>query len=111
MRLINVYRPPDSSVASFYDDFSDLLERSNSLTSELLITGDFNIPVDTNTSTATKFKEILDIFNLKQHVVIPTHMDGHTLDLIISRDDDQLNIAKPRADTLISDHFFHSITC
>ena len=105
MRLINIYRPPDSSLASFYDDFSDLLERTNSLTSELLITGDFNIHVDTNTSTATKFKETLDIFDLKQHAVIPTHMDGHTLDLIISRDNDQLDIPKPTADTLISDHF------
>ena len=102
---INVYRLPDSSVASFCDDFYDLLKRTNSLTSELLITGDFNIHVDTNTSTAIKFKETLDIFNLKQHVATQTYMDGHTLHLIISRDNDQLDITKPIADTLISDHF------
>ena len=64
-------------------DFSELLERTNSLTSKLLITRDFNIHVDKNTSTTIKFKETLDIFNLKQHVAIPTHMDGHSLDLII----------------------------
>ena len=97
LQLINVYRPPDLSVASFYDDFSDLLERTNSLTSELLITGDFNIHLNMNSSTAIKFKERLDIFNLKQHVAIPTHMDGHTLNFIISRNNDQLDMTNPIA--------------
>ena len=58
-----------------------------------------------NTSTAIKFKETPDIFNLKQHVAIPTHRNDYTLDLIISRINDQLDITKPMADTLISDHF------
>ena len=103
--VINIYRPPDTSVASCCDDFSNLLEKANAKRSRLIITGDFNIHVDLNTSAAVKFKETLKVFNLLQHVTTPTHIDGHTLDLLISREDDDLEITRPVTDTLISDHF------
>ena len=45
-------------------------------------------------------------FGLKQHVNRPTHRDGHTLDLIITRTSDCLIITEPIADYFISDHAF-----
>jgi hypothetical protein len=52
----------------------------------LVITGDFNFHVDIPTDRdAIKFLDILESYCLEQHVVGPTHVDGHTLDLIISR--------------------------
>ena len=41
---------------------------------------------------------------LEQHVDKPTHISGHTLDLIITRCSDSLFFAKPIADYLFSDH-------
>ena len=34
--------------------------------------------------------ELLECHNLHQHVVAPTHTKGHTIDLIISRSDDNI---------------------
>ena len=44
-------------------------------------------------------------FNLKQHACSPTHRAGHTLDLLITRDDDQLVTAVSIDDAAFSDHF------
>ena len=41
---------------------------------------------------------------LEQHVGKPTHISGHTLDLIVTRCSDSLLFAKPIADYLFSDH-------
>ncbi len=53
---------------------------------EVIICGDFNIhinkPDDPNTK---KFMDILSQFNLVQHINEPTHKQGNTLDLIITR--------------------------
>ena len=46
---------------------------------------------------------------LTQHVTGPTHKDGHTLDLIITRSFDGVVSTKPVVDTYVSDHA--SILC
>jgi len=84
--ILNVYRPPSSSVADFFSEFSSLLEDLVSSPSELLLTGDFNFHVDTPTQfPASSFLSLLETFNLVQHVNFPTHNLGHTLDLLITR--------------------------
>ncbi len=51
----------------------------------ILILGDFNIHIDKNDSTMTRdFLSLLDCFDLKQLVDCPTHIKGHTLDLVIT---------------------------
>jgi hypothetical protein len=46
----------------------------------------FNIHVDdTAGANAQRFFHLLDAFGLHQHVTDPTHADGHTLDLVITR--------------------------
>ena len=70
-----------------------------------LITGDFNIHVDDRQdSCAWKFLELLDGVGLKQHVDQPTHREGHTLDLTITRVSESLIVSTPVVDHFISDH-------
>ena len=42
---------------------------------------------DTAGRYAAQFGSLLELFNLKQHVAVPTHRSGHILDLVISRKD------------------------
>ena len=41
---------------------------------------------------------------LKQHVNVPTHVSGHTLDLMITREHDPVISSVPVADRYLSDH-------
>ena len=71
----------------------------------ILIAGDFNIHVDdTRNVDAVTFLYVLEYFGLQQHVKQPTHVLGHTLDLIISRYSDNLLKAPPVTDFFVSDH-------
>ena len=49
--------------------------------------------------------DLLETFSLSQHVSGPTHLSGHTLDLIIIRLSDDAFLASPKATFPISDHF------
>ena len=51
-----------------------------------------------------KFADILDSLGLIQHVTCPTHISGHTLDLIITRNEDNIIVSPPVCDTFLSDH-------
>ena len=53
---------------------------------------------------AVRLRELLESTGLKQHVTAPTHISGHTLDLIITRLSDQLDICSPWTVYLFSDH-------
>src|SRR5271155_5102023 len=65
---------------------SSLLENLASSNSEVLITGDFNIHVDILSDPFSKsFSNLLETFDLKQHITFSTHDRGHTLDLLITR--------------------------
>ena len=56
----------------------------------LLMVGDFNFHVnDASDRSAQWFLRLLEAFNLKQHVWVPTHRSGNTLDLVITRDDER----------------------
>jgi hypothetical protein len=62
------------------------------LKGNLVVSGDFNIHVDDISSVHTKhFLDLLDLFGLTQHVTCPTHTQGHTLDLIITRQETSIN--------------------
>ena len=47
---------------------------------------------------------------LEQHVTKPTHRDGNTIDLLITRPDDNLITDWTVTDKLYSDHFFVGCT-
>ena len=110
MRCINILLVdllPDLSTSLFLEEFSKLLE---SITADqrhkrLLIVGDFNIHVDnSNDTTARQFVDLLDSFNLVQHVSEKTHANGHTLDLVISNAINHFFNDVKATDPPISDH-------
>ena len=104
MNLVSVYRPPKLSFPEFFNDFQNLLVFLISLKSNFIITGDFNIHVDkVHDPDSQTFSNILNIFNLKQHVSFPTHTSGHTLDLLITTDDCSY-ISHIDPSNFISDH-------
>ena len=71
----------------------------------LLIVRDFNIHVDNpNDTTARQFLDLLDCFNLVQHVSEKTHANGHTLDLVVSNKMDHFVNDVRTTDPVISDH-------
>jgi hypothetical protein len=109
IRLVIVYRPPSQSTkcsdGQFLSDFSGFLQLLVVSSGKLLIVGDFNIHVDVaGNSTACKFLTLLDSFGLSQHIRGITHLDGHTLDLVISRISDNV-VCECMVSALIEDHF------
>lgn len=70
-----------------------------------MTTGDFNLHVDNKSnSTCINFLQLLESFNLTQHVCEPTHPSGHTLDLIITRKDENRIGPISVTDSILSDH-------
>ena len=106
-----MYRPPYSSLhpvsaSVFFDEFSQFLENVVMCPEVLVISGDFNFHLDNlRDNDAKKFMDLLETFSLSQHVSGPTHLPGHTLDLIITRSSDDVVLASPKATVPISDHF------
>jgi hypothetical protein len=104
IRLIVIYRPPDSSFPTFLDEFALLLEGMSSTRRKLIILGDFNLHIDSSCNVAgQRFLALIESFGMVQRVSGATHKRGHTLDLIITRlcDDMVSNIV---VGDLISDH-------
>lgn len=108
IRLFLIYRPPPSSknkltTTMFFDEFNTLTEEIMAVSTSCLICGDFNIHMDSNNGEAIHFQETLHSAGLKQHVDFVTHSKGHTLDLIITNDDEMISSLFPLFD-LPSDH-------
>lgn len=106
LRLVVVYRPErtrnkQQTFPMFIPEFSTLLELLVSEPDRLLIVGDFNFHVDNKSDReAVTFSELID---LKQHVV-PTHIQGHTLDLVLTRTSDTFISEISTKHYLPSDH-------
>ena len=63
---------------------------------EIIITGDLNFHLDNKSDCdGRKFIEMLNDRGLVQHVIGATHVSGHTLDVIISRDNSPILIGTP----------------
>ena len=84
MILITIYRLQYVPVGEFIDEFEEILEKFVVLYEDFVIAGDVNIHVETDDGSARRFKDLLDTYDLKQHVTGPTHVMGHTIDVIIS---------------------------
>ena len=80
----SVYRPPKPH-KDFIMEFSDFLGGIMPNFERFLIVGDFNIHICCPLNSFTKdFINLMDVFDLEQLVTRPTHIKGHTLDLILS---------------------------
>ena len=77
----------------FFDQFSDFLEHSDSLPGKILLMGDFNFHFENvENNNSRKMHDIICMFNLTQSVSEPTHNQGHLLDLVFSKQSDNIFI-------------------
>ena len=106
-----IYRPGSQpATAMFMDEFSAVLEVLAIYQSTVIIAGDFNIHCDVADDVHTaRLLDLLDAFGLRQHVDKPTHVSGHTLDLIITAVDTILSHLHVDPPNILSDHSL--ITC
>ena len=84
MILITVYRLQFVPVGEFIHEFEDILETYAVLNEDFIIAGDVNIHVETDECPSRKFTELLESYDLRQHISGPTHIMGHTIDVVIS---------------------------
>ena len=82
--LISFYRLQEVAVSTFVEDFTDLLNDYTIPNEHFIIAGDINIHMETDDANSNKIKDLIDIYDLKQHVEVPTHVKGHTLDVVIT---------------------------
>ena len=100
-----VYLSSGVFTQDFSSQFSELLSFLQAENAKHLIVGDFNFHVNIDTDVdAKKLISLLHQFDLIQHVNVPTHTAGNTLDLVISKDD--LLVRDISTDLSVrSDHF------
>jgi len=93
--VVILYRPDSLHVTNaFFKNFNDLLERLATYSAPLMIVGDINIHMDVaGDDDAGKPSDILVSHGLSQHVKSASHRHGHTLDLIITRDDQHIHVS------------------
>ncbi len=101
--LALIYRPPhlkNGFIAEFSEFIGDLVTKHD----RFLLVSDFNVHVCCpSKQLSTEFLNIIDSFNLLQWVSRPTHLLGHTLDLILTFG---LSITDVEViESLISNHF------
>ena len=96
LALSVIYRPPPSnknclSIRDFFDDWSAYLALKAVSPSSPIITGDLNFHVDdSQDANANRFKQTLHASGFTQHVVGPTHKKGHTLDVVLTLENDSI---------------------
>ena len=86
-------------------ELCELFDHLQSLTGTHLMLGDCNTHVnDLNCKTAENFIQLTDCYNWVQHVNIPTHRKGNTLDLVLSHAD--LSVSNIHTDRSVpTDHY------
>ena len=98
-----IYRPPASSVVKFFEDFLSYVGFLSSLSPSFVICGDFNLHVDIMSPTVSEFKSVMDSCCLSQYIDFPTHLHGHTLDLLMAPSEFSA-ISDVKGSGFISDH-------
>lgn len=115
IQFVAIYRPPPSvdnglKTSEFLTEFEKFLDEVSVTPGQLVILGDFNIHIDCPDKWDTKqFLSILSVYGFRQHVTGATHKHGHTLDLVITRLDDDIIQDVHIHPPFFSDH--HIIQC
>ena len=111
VNICALYRAPYSQKnkitnSKFLNDLPNYLDMCNALPGAILVLGDFNIHADNSDDASTrKLNDIVGMFGFEQSVNEATHEEGHTVDLVLSRNSD-LVLSKTSVDkNLKSDHF------
>ena len=115
VRTVALYGPPPSAAnnlkdSMFHEEFGNMIAANTN--KNILIIGDFNFHWDEPTNVHTRrIAQLFDSADLVQHVVDPTHSDGHILDWIVTRSDKKTIVRSVSVeDLLLSDHFLVCFT-
>ena len=115
-----IYRPgttkSSGNFIEFLNDFDQYLDYLTHLPGKLIINGDFNIHMENPSDIYCKrFQSLFSTYGLVQHVTVPTHTSGGTLDLVLTRSNitDHLDISALQVVQTVtsSDHYFVSFSC
>ena len=86
----------------YIEEFGDFVEKLSACSGRMLLCGDFNINwMDKKRSCVEQLLNLLETYNLVQHITEPTHRNQHLLDYIIS-DAELVNSAG--VSDFVSDH-------
>ena len=99
-----VYRPPSTSIATFFEEFQSLLESIHLTNDNLAITSNFNIHLDTTFSKSKTLHSLINLFDLIQKVNFLTH----TLDLVLTKSNNE-NTSYVHTTDALSGHFFYTV--
>ena len=103
--LVCIYRLLFIPVTTFLDEIVKLFELLASFSEDVILAGDVNIHMEADDLYSNRFKDILDSFLYTQHINIPTHKLGHTLD-IVATSVDGLHISSIELNLYdVSDHY------
>ena len=87
-QIFIIYRSPSKSSAAdvreFLTEFEELLTTLYLNKKPCLIAGDFNINSRQHKKFHDDFCTLISLFDYTQHIDLPTHKDGNTLDLLIT---------------------------
>ena len=88
-----IYRIPSTTVINFGGELTSIMEDTINLEQgRLLFVGNFNIHMDEPTQPDTiTFLDWLESFNLTNRVTFGTHQSDHTLDLVITEQNENKN--------------------
>ena len=104
--LLSIYRPGSCRPSTlFFEELRTVLEMLDLQPGPIILGGDINIHVEKeDDDDSVRCSELIESFNMIQHVVGPTHLHGGTLDLVATFSDSQLSriIIDPAG--MISDH-------
>ena len=109
---VEIYRTPyclmhPVTSAIFLDEFPYFVGDIVDSYKKFIICGDINTHCHMDDNYEKQcLDNILDSFELKQMVDVPTHESGHTLDVLITPTLDNLIISSPKATYKISHHWF-----
>ena len=109
-RVVIIYLPPyleghPFTVPTFCSEFANYMEPILLSKEQLVIIGDMNIHLDdASDADACNFLDLLESLGLQQHVRGPTHIHGHTLDLVVTRLTENIILDTPKAHRYLSDH-------
>ena len=112
MRLCIVYHQPYSTShpitdATFMHEFESYLDETVLVQEMLCITGNFNLHVDDPDDTyGCQFNNLLSSYGLINHVTFLTHQAGHTLDLVITQNNQELELGSIKPGYYLSNHCF-----
>ena len=84
--LIPLYRDQYIHIDIFLDEFSQLLQKVMLTKSYIIISGDFNIKWGSVDREDEEFYDLLKLYDMCQHVTMPTNAFNNTIDLVVTSD-------------------------